>query len=203
MTALDLVSRVMENPTLYRLWQAPFAEAKLAPVLARNDLRSVRRVLDVGCGPGTNTAHFAGVGYLGIDYNERYIEVARRRTGRDFELADVTSFEASPDERFDFILVNSLLHHLDAPDVTRLLSHLATLVADDGHVHIVDHIMPDRPSVARFLARWDRGRYIRPLAEWRRIIDPVLETIESELYALQAFGTTLWPTVYLKTRPRR
>jgi SAM-dependent methyltransferase len=200
MKALDLIERVMENPTLYRLWQAPFAEMKLAPVLARNDLRKVRRVLDVGCGPGTNTAHFAGTEYLGIDWNPRYVETARRRTGRDFLVADVTTFSVAPHERFDFILLNSLLHHLDTPDATRLLSHLATLLSDDGHLHIVEMIMPDHASVARFLARWDRGRYIRPLAEWRRMIDPLLETIDSVEYPLGAFGTTLWPTVYLKAR---
>ncbi len=199
---MNLVSRVMENPTAYRLWQAPVAKAKLAPVLARNDLRAVRRVLDVGCGPGTNTDHFAGIEYLGIDFNERYIETARRRTRRSFVVADVTSYTAKPSDRFDFILVNSLLHHLDTPSATRLLSHLSTLLTDDGHLHIVEAILPERVSVARTLARWDRGAHIRPLAEWRRLIDSILETVDSEPYPIKALGTTLWEMIYFKTRAR-
>ena len=55
-----LIDRVMESPLVYRLWIAPFAEQKLRPILAHTDLSRVRRVLDVGCGPGTNTAIFAG-----------------------------------------------------------------------------------------------------------------------------------------------
>ncbi len=56
MSALDAI---MSQPIVYRLWMAPFAEDKFAPILAHNDLSKVRRVLDVGCGPGTNTGHFA------------------------------------------------------------------------------------------------------------------------------------------------
>ena len=79
---MKLHARVMENTLAYRLWQAPFAEQKLAPLFAHNDLRAVRRVLDVGCGPGTNTPHFADADYLGIDFNAAYIDSARRRHGR-------------------------------------------------------------------------------------------------------------------------
>jgi len=63
---------------------APFAERKFAPILAHNDLSKVGRVLDVGCGPGTNTRHFEGSSYLGLDLNERYVTDAHCRYGREF-----------------------------------------------------------------------------------------------------------------------
>ncbi len=66
---MKLIAQIMENTQAYRLWQAPFADEKFAPVAAHNDLSRVRRVLDVGCGPGTNTQHFSGADYLGIDRN--------------------------------------------------------------------------------------------------------------------------------------
>ena len=47
--------------------------------VAANDVASVRRVLDVGCGPGTNTRYFEHADYLGLDINRGYIESARRR----------------------------------------------------------------------------------------------------------------------------
>src|SRR5260370_25127051 len=84
--------RLMDHPLVYRLWMAPFAERKLGPFIARNDLSRVHSVLDVGCGPGTNTHHFAGVDYLGIDFNPAYIETARRRHSRQFLVADVTTY---------------------------------------------------------------------------------------------------------------
>src|SRR5206468_6323559 len=88
---MRLGAAALEHTLAYRLWQAPFADKKLAPLFAHQDLRSVRRVLDVGCGPGTNTRHFERTGYLGVDINESYIADARRRYGRDFLVADVTS----------------------------------------------------------------------------------------------------------------
>lgn len=55
---MTLLDRIMGKPLIYRLWQARFAPSKLAPVLARQDVASVRRVLDVACGPGTNAGYF-------------------------------------------------------------------------------------------------------------------------------------------------
>jgi SAM-dependent methyltransferase len=200
---VTLAARLLDHTWVYRLWQAPFAEQKLAPILAHNDLRAVRRVLDVGCGPGTNTHHFAHADYLGIDYNPRYVESARRRHQRTFVVADVTTYTVAQSERFDFILANSFLHHVDTPGVERILAQLADLVSEDGHVHILELVLPDHASVARLLARWDRGDFPRPLAEWRRLFTARFEPVVFEPYALTALGAPLWRMVYFKGRARR
>jgi SAM-dependent methyltransferase len=196
-------AKVMENTLAYRVWQAPFAERKLAPFLAHNDLSRARRVLDVGCGPGTNTHHFANADYLGIDFNAAYIESARARHGREFIVADVTKYEVAPDQRFDLIIANSLFHHIDTANTQRILAHLATLLSDDGHVHILDLVLPPRPSISRFLARADRGDFPRPLEEWRDIFTRAFEPVVFEPYPLGAAGMTLWNMIYFKGRARR
>ncbi len=190
----------MRHATAYRLWQAPFAEKKLTPVLRHNDLSSVRSVLDVGCGPGTNTRHFAHASYLGLDVNPDYIAYARHRYGREFIATDVREYSGRTGERFDFILVNSFLHHVDTPDARRILSQLATLLTRDGHVHILDLVMPVEPSVARFLARSDRGEFPRPLGDWCTLFDESFEPVVFEAYPLGALGVTLWQMVYFKGR---
>jgi trans-aconitate methyltransferase len=83
-TMKEITTSLMEKTTVYRLWQKPFQNQKFAPLLAHNDFNRVRRVLDVGCGPGTNTRFFANSDYLGIDINPHYIGYARRRYGRTF-----------------------------------------------------------------------------------------------------------------------
>jgi SAM-dependent methyltransferase len=197
------LATIMEHVGAYRLWQAPFADKKIAPILRHNDLRAVRRVLDVGCGPGTSTPHFAECGYLGVDLSEKYVEYARSRYGRDFVAADVTACSFAPDERFDFILCNSFLHHVATADAERILDHLATLLTDDGHVHILDLVLPARPSIGRMLARLDRGDWPRPLEEWRALFTRRFETVTFEPYPLTGFGVTLWNMVYFKGKPRR
>jgi SAM-dependent methyltransferase len=196
-------ARLMENTLVYRVWQAPFAERKLAPLFAHNDVASARRVLDVGCGPGTNTHHFAHAEYLGIDFNPAYIESARRRHGRDFVVADVTRYEVADEGRFDLILANSLFHHIDTENTRRILAHLATLLAADGHVHIFDLILPERASVARLLARADRGDHPRPLDEWRTLFTEAFEPVAVEPYQLGVRGVDMWNMIYFKGRARR
>ena len=196
-------ARLMENTLAYRVWQAPFAERKLAPLFAHNDVAGARRVLDVGCGPGTNTHHFARAEYLGVDFNPAYIESARRRHGRQFVVADVTTYRVPAEQRFDLILANSLFHHIDDAGTQRILAHLATLLSDDGYIHIMDLVLPSAPSVSRFLARADRGDYPRPLEAWRELFTRAFEPVVFEPYPLGAGGMTLWNMVYFKGRARR
>jgi len=179
---------------------APFAEKKFAPIVSHNDLGRVRRVLDVGCGPGTNARHFGSSEYLGIDLNERYIESARRRYGNHFIAADAAEFVTKPNERFDFILVNSFLHHLDTPTTRRILLNLARLLTKDGHIHILELVLPPSPSLARLLARADRGNFPREEAEWAQIFQDTFQQVTLEPYPLGAFGLTLWEMVYFKGR---
>jgi SAM-dependent methyltransferase len=200
---MKLATRIMEIAPVYRLWQAPFAERKFAPILAHNDIRQARRVLDVGCGPGTNTSHFAHADYLGIDHNVRYLEQARRRYGREFLAADISRLALAPMARFDFILVNSFFHHIDTPNTRGILSQLGALLAGDGHIHILDLVLPARPSAARLLARLDRGNFPRPLEDWKQIFSETFETEIFEPYALTGWGATLWQMVYFKGRGKR
>ena len=199
---MNLAASALERTWVYRAWQAPFANQKFAPVLAHNPIQEVRRVLDVACGPGTNTKFFTDADYLGIDFNARYIEDARQRYGRNFEVADVRSYVAAPEDRFDFVLVNSFLHHLNTPDVVSILTHLKSLLTPDGHIHMLELVLPEKPSIARLLAHWDRGQFARPLDEWRNIFEGLFETVVFEPYPLTGMGVTLWNMVYFKGRLR-
>ena len=200
---MTIVDWLLEKSFVYRAWQRPFAERKLAPIVAQGDIARARRVLDVGCGPGTNAPHFEHADYLGVDINKDYVANATRRYGRRFIAADVTSYTVESEGRFDFILLNSLLHHIATPAVKPLLAHLAGLLSDDGHIHILDLVLPrERFSLSRALARADRGNYPRPLEEWRTIFGEILNVQHFEPYPLGIGGTTLWNMVYCKGRSK-
>jgi SAM-dependent methyltransferase len=196
---MSLAGSLLEHSSVYRAWHTPFADQKFAPVLAHTPMGRVRRVLDVACGPGTNTKFFTGAKYLGRDFNERYIQDARRRYGRDFLVAGVRNFTAAPEDRFDFILVNSFLHHLDDRDTLAILTHLRSLLTEN-HIHMLELELPEKPSIARLLARWDRGKFARPPEEWPSLFEGLFEPVVYEPFPLTGIGVTLWNMVYCKGR---
>lgn len=200
---MSLVNYLLEQTAVYSLWQSPFAAAKLAPMLAHNDIGSARRVLDVGCGPATNTHLFAQADYLGIDVNPDYIKHARRKYDRRFVAADATTYYDPAETSFDFILVNSFLHHMDTASTNRILDRLQSWLSSGGHIHLLEPILPRERSIARTLANWDRGKYLRPLEEWRSLFEQHFDIVVFEPYPLRKLGLTLWNMVYCKGRAKR
>jgi len=200
---MKYIDIAMKWPLVYRVWIGTHAEKKLMPIMSYNDVGRVRRVLDVGCGPGTNAPHFSHTDYLGIDWNERYIRDARNRYRGRFQVGDATKLQVPADERFDFILVNSLLHHIDILATRRLLSHLPGLLIGGGHVHILELILPATFSLPFVLARADRGDYPRPIDEWRHIFNEYFDEVVFEPFNVSVCGVAFWNMVYFKGKVKR
>jgi SAM-dependent methyltransferase len=194
--------RLMETSLVYRLWQAPFADQKLAPVRRETDLRRAGRVLDLACGPGTNARYFQPRSYTGVDINPRYIDRARDRGEGRFIVADATDPDILSGERFDFILINSFLHHLPTDAVTRTLRRVNDLLTDHGRVHVLDLVLPTRLSLARLLALADRGDYPRPIGEWQDLLEGLFEPVSLEPFVLSAAGVPLWNMFYFNGKRR-
>jgi SAM-dependent methyltransferase len=194
------IADLMSQTWAYRAWQAPFAQSKIQPLLAHADLARVRRVIDVGCGPGTNAAMFEHADYTGLDINSGYIFDARRRYRRDFRVADVTRLEPGSVEPGDMVLLNSLLHHLDDGETHRTLAALPPLLTADGAIHILDLVLPERLSIARTMARLDRGRHPRSAEAWRGIFGA--HFIE-QIFEPYTFAGGLWAMVYFRGTARR
>lgn len=192
----------MDNATAYRLWQASFLRDKFKPIIRHNDLSTIRRVLDIGCGPGTNCFFFTRNNYLGIDINSGYVDYARRRFGRRFEVADATIYMPPIGEKFDFVLMNSLLHHINDGGVQRILSNVENMVTHDGHVHIVDLVLPQERGIPRYLAMNDRGDFGRPIAQWRELFETYFQPVIFEPFQVKLMGVSLWQVFYFKGRPK-
>lgn len=195
---LKRLSSLTLVPWVYRLWQAPFAAKKIAPVLQNHDLARTRRVLDVGCGPGTNAPFFADADYLGIDIEEGYVAAARERHPGRFLVADARTFEPEDQEPFDLILLNSLLHHLDTDDVRAVLRGVERLLAPDGHIHVIDLVLPEERGIPKWLAVSDRGDYPRRLEQWRGLFSEIFEPKDFGPFFVSTWGVKLWKLVYFK-----
>jgi len=193
---------LLEQPFFFKLSQIPFTTQKFARILQHNDLSKVRGVLDVGCGPGTNAPRFAHANYLGIDINDRYIQLARGRYQRDFLVADVTTSQSIPAGSYDFILLNSFLHHIDTPSTLRILSSLNQFLTPDGHVHSIELVLPKNAGIPRWLAEHDRGKFPRTLSTWRDLFEDKLQTVIFEPFPIRHFGVAIMDLVYFKGRKK-
>jgi SAM-dependent methyltransferase len=203
MVSFRRISDVLDSPGAYAAWQAPFARSKLMPLKRHNRIADFKNVLEVGCGPGTSAGYFAHANYRGIDLNQRYIEHARRRHRGEFETADARTYIPPADLRFDCIFLNSFLHHIDDENTGRILNRLHDVLAPGGCIHILDLVLPEKRSIARWLATHDRGDYARPLEKWRALFGGIFETVVFEPFAVKALGVDLWQMVYFKGSARR
>lgn len=203
MPLLKQLSGVMEMPWVYAAWQYPFQNIKFAPILKHNDLRTVQRVLDVGCGPGTNVRFFDHADYVGLDINPAYIERARKKYGRKFLEADVCTYTPPPNEHYDFVLLNSLLHHIDDASSDRILHAVRDILEDGAHVHIIDLILPEQAGLARYMTQNDRGDYPRPDSQWRELLTRWFEPVVYESFPVGMAGVELWQMLYFKGSPKR
>jgi 2-polyprenyl-3-methyl-5-hydroxy-6-metoxy-1,4-benzoquinol methylase len=154
------------------LGNGPRALREVGAVL---DARPGERVLDVGCGAGGFSTVVPG-DYLGIDHDAGYLAFARRRFGsprRRFEGRELT--ELAGRESFDKAIMASVLHHLSDADADAVLATLARLVRRRLIVMDLDPESANRFQA--FLIAHDRGRFVRPAAAQRAILERHWEVV--------------------------
>jgi SAM-dependent methyltransferase len=99
------------------------------------------RVLEIGCGLGTDGAQFvrAGADYTGVDLTLAAVELARRRfelfelPGK-FQVADAESLEFA-DESFDLVYSHGVLHH--TPDAPRAVREIHRVLRPRGRAVVM------------------------------------------------------------------
>src|SRR5437660_7141984 len=101
------------------------------------------RVLEIGCGLGTDGAQFvkAGATYTGVDLTDAAIELARKR----FELFDLPGYFRTADaenldfedESFDLVYSHGVLHH--TPDTVRAVKEIHRVLSPGGRAIIMPY----------------------------------------------------------------
>jgi SAM-dependent methyltransferase len=202
-----LVNAVMEVPLCYEAWSGLVNRPKVDAVLglmteAGADLGRVR-LLDVGCGPGTNAEHFAPEGYLGVDINPDYVvKASGKHPHHRFMHSDAAGMNLA-DLCFDFILMNSFLHHVDDAAVVRVLGSVRDHLAAGGGVVIQEPLIPEAGNLpAHLLMRLDRGGYFRERGHWLRLFEQAGYRAEIDrAYSIRLFGMHGWSMMSAFLKP--
>lgn len=116
------------------------------------------QILDLGCGPGDITVRFAkrhpGCSLLGIDGSEAMLKYGRERVEREelterVRLRRVFLPTKELEQAFDGAISNSLLHHLERPEV--LWQSLKQCVRRGSPVFVMDLLRPGSRQEAEAL----------------------------------------------------
>jgi SAM-dependent methyltransferase len=99
------------------------------------------KVLEIGCGLGTDGAQFAkaGADYTGVDLTEAAIELARKRfelfgLQGNFQVVDAEQL-TFPDESFDLVYSHGVLHH--TPDINASVHEIHRVIRPGGRAIVM------------------------------------------------------------------
>jgi ubiquinone/menaquinone biosynthesis C-methylase UbiE len=119
------------------------------------DLKSVDRLLDIGCGAGLFEIAFSPwiSEIYGVDFSEKMVKLARQNC-MNFENVKIVNAEIAklpfPDGFFSKVLLNSMIQYLpDTKEVKRGLKEVERVTADGGRVLL--SFVPDNSQKEQFL----------------------------------------------------
>ncbi len=99
------------------------------------------RVLEIGCGLGTDGVQFAqaGADYTGVDLTEAAIDLARKNFEQrglqgEFKVADAENLDFA-DSSFDLVYSHGVLHH--TPDIARAVSEIHRVLKPEGRAIVM------------------------------------------------------------------
>ncbi|MFH1983052.1 MAG: class I SAM-dependent methyltransferase [Pseudomonadota bacterium] len=202
---------LLRKPKFYECMHAVFSDVKneyLLRHLSGYRVAEKIRVIDLGCGPGTNAHLFIDPGryeYLGIDNNPGYIKQARKKFPLEFRCADIVDALEDP-ARYDIVLINSVIHHIDESTARLVFQAAAGLLTPEGECLVLDMVHPDVRKPANLLQRalisLDRGTYCRSFGQLQKEIGSFFNIQKVYDFSISPGALLLWDLRLLVCRPR-
>jgi len=144
------------TPSLNKITRTELEQDYTKFLLAANG-----NLLDLGCGGGWLSLHFAekGMRVYGVDLSQEQINDAnllksnRKLDNVDFECCDLIQWDSEKYKaKFDCVFVNAFLHHLPEIELEVLFNKIADVLKSDGKVYMYEPLF-ELPSRRNIFAR--------------------------------------------------
>jgi tRNA (cmo5U34)-methyltransferase len=169
-----------------------FAELQEA-VAAATAGRNVRDVLELGVGTGETARRVRelhpGASWTAVDASEPMLARAREALpGADLRVSRLQ--DPLPEGRFDLVVSNLVVHHLDGPGKRDLFRRVASVLRHGGQFVLGDVVVPERPEDALVEIDWviDLPDRLDDQLEWLREagLEPELVWQRADLAVIRA-----------------
>lgn len=159
-----------------------FIKRRLKPFLPTCDQC---KVLDLGCGPGSNTFLFPRQSYLGIDIDYARIKFAQSRYPAHLGCVGTATGIPLAGDSVDGILACGLLHHLSDATAQRVLHECSRLLRKRGRLLLIEPALSTRGSLLDYaMVKIDLGDYLRTVAALRCMLARQFQVQHLELFFL-------------------
>ena len=167
---LRTIKKILKLGSVYNFFifiSGKFGYAKLYLFTKYLPYSPGRKILDLGCGPGTNTQYFKALDYLGIDICEPYIKkAASDYPDYQFYCGNFLNLGDEYNNSFDIILMSGLLHHLPDNIVIQFLEKSYATLREGGSLIAIENcLVAEQSPLKRKVILLDRGEYVRTSAE--------------------------------------
>jgi len=137
------------------------------------------KILDLGCGMGTFLDAFDPRLYIGVDVNPSFIRMARKKYAEKnnvtFVCSDVLNYQTK--EKFDLLVMVSMIHHFPDKQFNNLLKHLHKNV-DFNYLIVIDG-KPTKTIWKPVLQLLDLGGDFRDVKELKTFFNHSYEIVET------------------------
>lgn len=176
-------------PFVYRLYQKLILGNKtsfpeyLASFLSQHYFDHT--IVDLGCGDAIIASFLdSETRYIGIDHNPRYIEKARSLYPNfKFHLGNLSELELIPQKQSIFLLIG-VVHHLSDEEVISLISKIKQENTNPVIICWDGLRLPKQNFIARLLNDFDRGKYVRYLEGYKKILTDFDFIVRDDLLAM-------------------
>jgi len=184
--------QILSIPQVYTFWQKLIGDYKLRKIYCRDYIKAKEndRILDIGCGPA-NMVEFLprNIDYVRFDDSSEYINNAKKKypnsetSGNYAFFHERVNFAQNFDEKFgkkfDIIMANAILHHVDDKEAEKLISFAAANLKENGFFITHDGCFVENQSfVKKWLLESDRGKFVRTKDDYFKLFSKHFKNIK-------------------------